>query len=407
MTDLDQRIVIVGAGQAGLAAAAKLRALGHRGDLLLLGAEPHAPYQRPPLSKGYVLGDVTRERLFLRPDDFYADQGIDLYLDQSVHALDCEGKRVILSDDTDLAFDKLILTTGATPIRLPAAIGGDLDDVFYMRDLVDADSIRSVMTAGKRVLVVGGGYIGLEGAAVAAKLGLKVTLVEAGARILGRVASTETADFFRTLHRSHGVDLRENVGLTEILGENGQVRGAVLSDGTELACDLVLVGIGVRPNCELAEQAGLAVENGIRTDAHCRTSDSNILAAGDCASFPWQGAQIRLESVGNAIEQAEIAAANVLGLAAEYVAKPWFWSDQYDVKLQIAGLSGHQTEIVVRKSTSGQSHWYFEGDALLAVDALNDPRAYMVAKRLIDAGRRVDKAHVADPTCDLKLLLKP
>ncbi|QMU59837.1 MAG: pyridine nucleotide-disulfide oxidoreductase [Boseongicola sp.] len=406
-TDADQNVIVIGAGQAGLAAAAKLRVLGHRGKLTMIGAEPYHPYQRPPLSKAYLLGDMTRERLFLRPPAFYDENHIDMRLGTHVTRIDRDAKSVTLSDGGQMTYDKLILTTGAEPVRLPDAIVSDLGGVFYMRDLKDADAIAEVMTPGRRVLVVGGGYIGLEGAAVACKLGMHVTLVEAGARILNRVAASETANFFRSLHRANRVDLRENIGLVALHGNKGQVQQAKLSDGTIIACDLVLVGIGVRPRQNVAEEAGLVLDNGIKTNCYGQTSDDSIYAAGDCASFPWMGRRIRLESVGNAIDQAEIVAANVLGQGLNYVAAPWFWSDQYDVKLQIAGLStGYDNVIIRRTDANSVSHWYFADQRLIAIDALNDPRSYMVAKRLIEAGKTPDPALVKDPKSDLKALLK-
>jgi len=289
---------------------------------------------------------------------------------------------------------------------LPAAIGGDLGGVFTVRTLADVDAMRPVMVPGARVLIVGGGYIGLEAAAVAAKLGLKVTLVEMAERILQRVAAPETSDYFRALHKSHGVDLREGVGLKRLAG-TGQVSGAVLSDGAELEVDLVIVGVGIAPATALAEAGGLELDNGIAVDEMGQTSVPGIWAAGDCASLPYRGARIRLESVQNAIDQAEAVAANMLGANAPYVPKPWFWSDQYDVKLQIAGLNTGYDRVVVRPGdkAGAVSHWYYRGQTLLAVDAMGDPRAYMVGKRLIEAGRNPAPEGVADPATDLKSLL--
>jgi 3-phenylpropionate/trans-cinnamate dioxygenase ferredoxin reductase subunit len=257
----------------------------------------------------------------------------------------------------------------------------------------------------RHVLVVGGGYIGLEAAAVAAKLGLRVTVVEAAPRILERVAAAGTSEFFRRLHRAHGVDLREGTGLVALTGAD-RVKRALLTDGSEIAVDFVVAGIGVRPNVELAEAAGLTMSNGIVVDAHCRTSDHRILAAGDCASFPWRGKRIRLESVGNAIGQAEAVARTIAGRPEAYDARPWFWSDQFDVKLQIAGLSSGYGHVVKRNGSGGSaSFWYYHGPRLLAVDAMNDPRVYMVARRLIDAAKSPPPSLVEDPATDLKSLL--
>jgi len=398
-------IVVVGAGQAGAALVARLRAEGYGGPLTLIGDEGVPPYQRPPLSKKYLLGEMPLERLFLRPESFYAEAGIDLRLGCTVEGIDRAARRLHLVGGDALDYDQLALCTGSEPRRLPAAMGGALERVLVVRRLRDIDALSPLMRPGARVLIVGGGYIGLEAAAVLRLSGLEVTLIEAAPRILGRVAAVETADAIRALHLRHGVDLREGVGLSRLDGTDGHVRAAHLADGTVLAVDFVVAGIGVTPGDALAAGAGLALENGIAVDAQGRTSDPAIWAAGDCASFPHQGARIRLESVQNAIDQAEAVARNMLGAGADYVPLPWFWSDQYDLKLQIAGLNTGYDRVVVRQSGAALSHWYFKGARLLAVDALNDPRAFMLAKRLLEAGRSPDPALVADPATDLKALL--
>jgi 3-phenylpropionate/trans-cinnamate dioxygenase ferredoxin reductase subunit len=397
-------IAVVGAGQAGASLAMKLRAEGFDGDVTLIGAEAVPPYQRPPLSKAYLLGDMALERLFLRPESFYADNGIALRLNTKVDAIDPAAKTLRLGDET-LSYDQLALTTGSVPRRLPAAIGGDLEGVHVVRDLADVDAMAPAVVEGARVLIVGGGYIGLEAAAVAAKRGLQVTLVEMADRILQRVAAPETSDFFRALHGAHGVDIREGVGLERLTGA-GHVSGAVLSDGATLEVDLVIVGVGIAPATALAEAAGLEIDNGIKVDAQGRTSDPAIWAAGDCASFPYRGDRIRLESVPNAIDQAEVVARNMAGAQEEYVAKPWFWSDQYDIKLQIAGLNTGYDRVVVREAAPARSHWYYRGDTLLAVDAMNDARGYMIGKRLIEMGRSPTPEQVTGPEAELKALMR-
>ncbi|MBI1495179.1 NAD(P)/FAD-dependent oxidoreductase [Halocynthiibacter styelae] len=397
-------IIVIGAGQAGSSLTAKLRKLGFDGKVTLIGEESAPPYQRPPLSKAYLLGEMERERLFLRPESFYADQDIELRLGARVEAIDAAAKTVTVGGEV-LAYDQLALTTGSEPRRLPAAIGGDLDGIYTVRGLSDVDAMAPEFVEGRHVLIIGGGYIGLEAAAVAAKSGLKVTLVEMADRILQRVASTETSDFFRKLHGEHGVDIREGVGLARLLGE-GRVTGAELSDGSTLDVDFVIAGVGITPATGLAELAGLELDNGIKTDAQGRTSDAAIFAAGDCASFPRAGGRIRLESVPNAIDQAELVADNMMGADKAYVPQIWFWSDQYDVKLQIAGLNTGFDQVVVRDGGASRSHWYYRDGQLIAVDAMNDPRGYMVGKRLIDAGKNADPAVVADASADLKPLLK-
>lgn len=402
---MNARIVVVGAGQAGAALVAKLRALGHAGPLTLVGDEPVPPYQRPPLSKAYLKGEATRERLFLRPPSFYDVERIELLTGTPASAIDRAGRAVVLADGRRLPYDRLALTTGARPRRLPADRGGDLPGVLVMRALADADALAATVRPGARALIVGGGYIGLEAAAVLAEKGLAVTLVEAAPRILARVAAPATADYFRAVHAAHGVIIREADGLDRLTGD-AAVTGAVLADGTTIAADLVLVGIGVAPDTRLAADAGLAIDNGIAVDELGQTSDPTIFAAGDAASFPHGGVRVRLESVPNAIDQAEAVAAAMLGGTEPYVARPWFWSDQYDVKLQIAGLNAGWERTTVRPGAraGSQSVWYWQGGRLLSVDAMNDPRAYMTAKRWIEAGHSPDPAAIADPASDLKAL---
>lgn len=398
-------VVVVGAGQAGSSCVAKLRNLGFEGTITLIGAEPSPPYQRPPLSKGYLLGEITLERMYLRPESFYRENAIDLTLGKKVLTVNSSTKTISVGD-YNLAYDNLVLTTGSMPRRLPVAIGGDLGGVYTVRALDDVDAMEPEFADGKRVLIIGGGYIGLEAAAVAAKRGVRVTLIEMADRILQRVAAPETSNFFRALHTAHGVEVLEGVGLERLTGD-GRVDGAVLSNGTVLKVDFAIVGVGIVPEIGLAKTAGCAIDNGIVTDAAGRTSVEDIWAAGDCASFPHCGGRIRLESVPNAIEQAEVVAENIMGANKEYVAKPWFWSDQYDVKLQIAGLNSGYDTVVTRPGNkeNNVSFWYYKGDELLAVDAANEPRAYMVGKRLIEAGKSPPKALVSDPHFELKTLL--
>ena len=297
--------------------------------------------------------------------------------------------------------------------RLPAAMGGDLPGVHVIRTLADVDALAPAMQPGRPLIVIGGGYIGLEAAAVARKLDLAVTLIEAAPRILGRVAAAQTADMIRALHRAHGVEILEGTGISHIAGTD-RATGVALNDGRELPADLIVTGIGVLPETALAQTAGLALDNGIATDALGRTSDPAIWAAGDCASFPWAGpgadpcadGRLRLESVGNAIDMAEAVADNILGADKPYRPKPWFWSDQFDAKLQIAGLGIGHDRIATRPGDGqhGGSVWYFRDGRLIAVDALNDARAFMIGKRLIEAGRSPDPAAISTTT-DLKALL--
>ncbi len=398
-------IVVVGAGQAGASLVAKLRGLGYDGLLTLIGEEPVPPYQRPPLSKKYLLGEMEVERLYLRPLSFYAEQHIGLRTGVSALSIDRVGKFLALSDGTSLSYSQLALTTGSRPRLLPAAIGGDLPGVYSVRTLADVDAMALEFREDRRLLIVGGGYIGLEAAAVARQRGMQVTLIEMAERILQRVAAPETSDYFRGLHRGHGVDIREGIGLDRLEG-SGRVKGALLSDGSVLKVDCVVAGVGIAPDTRLAEVAGLDIDNGVRVDELGRTSDPVIFAAGDCASFPYRGTRVRLESVPNAIDMAEALAGAMLGGSDPYVAKPWFWSDQYDIKLQIAGLNSGYNHVFVRAGAKEgtQSVWYYRGAELLAIDAMNDARAYMTGKRWIEAGVSPLAAAIADPATDLKVL---
>ncbi|RJE80506.1 NAD(P)/FAD-dependent oxidoreductase [Paracoccus sp. JM45] len=398
------RIVILGAGQAAASMAARLRAKGHDGPLTVIGDEPAAPYQRPPLSKAYLLGDMALDRLTLRGPEWWQDQKIDLRTGEAAVSIDAKA-RTVTTDRGEYPYDALALTLGAAPRRLPAAMGGDLAGTHVIRDLADIDALSLELTAGRNLVVIGGGYIGLEAAAVARKLGLNVTLVEAAPRILGRVAAAETSQLVTALHRANGVTILENTGISHLDGTD-HVTGVALNDGQVLPADLVIMGIGVLPRIALAETAGLVLDNGIATDATGRTSDPAIWAAGDCASFPHQGGRLRLESVGGAIDMAECVADNMLGQSRDYAPKAWFWSDQFDAKLQIAGLNAGHDHVVMRRGQGDHcaSVWYFRAGQLIAVDALNDARAYMIGKRLIEAGRSPAPEDIVNAT-DLKALM--
>lgn len=401
------RLVIVGAGQAAFALAAKLRALKDERPITIIGSEDVYPYQRPPLSKKYLLGEMSFDRLMFRPEEWYADNNVDIRLSTWAEDIDRKAKTVRMQDGSTLAYDKLVLATGAAPRLLPASIGGDLEGVLTVRDKRDADRLMEEMKPGRRLLVIGGGYIGLEAAAVARKLGLDVTLIEMADRILQRVAAKETADIMRGIHQANGVSIREKTGLVRLVGMDGRVAAAELSDGAMLDVDFVIVGIGVTPNDRLARESGLEVGNGIVVDNYTRTSDRDIHAVGDCALLPWRGQSVRLESVQNAVDQAEATAAVLAGTETAYEAKPWFWSDQYEVKLQIAGFNLGYDETVLRPGAreGSWSVWYFRDGRFVAVDAVNDAKAYVAGKKLLDTGAEPDRAILADASADLKLLL--
>ncbi|MCZ7887360.1 NAD(P)/FAD-dependent oxidoreductase [Agrobacterium salinitolerans] len=401
------RLVIVGAGQGAFALASKLRALKDERPITIIGSEDAYPYQRPPLSKKYLLGEMSFDRLMFRPEEWYAENNVDMRLSTLVEEIDRSAKTLRMQDGGTLSYDRLVLATGAAPRLLPASIGGDLEGVLTVRDKRDADRLMEEMKPGRRLLVIGGGYIGLEAAAVARKLGLEVTLIEMADRILQRVAAKETADIMRGIHQAHGVSIREKTGLVRLVGMDGRVAAAELSDGSTLDVDFVIVGIGVTPNDRLARESGLDVGNGIVVDDHTRTSDSAIHAVGDCALLPWRGQHVRLESVQNAVDQAEAAAAVLTGAATAYDPKPWFWSDQYDAKLQIAGFNLGYEETMLRQGAreGSWSVWYFRDGRFVAVDAVNDAKAYVAGKKLLDTGAEPDRAILADASADLKLLL--
>ena len=398
--------IVIGAGQAGAEVVSKLRDEGHEDRIVLIGQEDYLPYQRPPLSKKYMAGEMALERLFLRPKEFYQDKSIELHIGKSVLKIDPNLQRVEFSDGS-LKYDHLVLSTGSKPRELPTYNSRKIKNLFTMRDLIDANSIEAFMKSGMRLLIVGGGYIGLEAAATARKFGVDVTLVEIEERILKRVAAKETSDYIRSLHISNGVKIKEAIGLDKLEIVDETVVSASLTDGSDINVDFVIVGIGITPNTDLAEGANLKINNGIFINEKCQTSVSNIYAAGDCTSFKYKNTLVRLESVGNAIDQATTVAQNILKKNTNYIPKPWFWSDQYDLKLQIAGLNTGYDEVVVRKGESKQvSHWYYKGQSLLAVDALNDPRCYMIGKRLIEANKSPSKNQLRDENFNLKVLLK-
>ncbi|MFO1123025.1 MAG: FAD/NAD(P)-binding oxidoreductase [Hyphomicrobiales bacterium] len=404
MTDRTLSIVCVGAGQAALSCAAKLRALGHAGAITLVGDEPHLPYQRPPLSKKYLTGEMPLDRLLLRPPEWFEAQSITCLTGERVTGIDRAGHGVALASGRSVPYDRLVLATGCTPRHLPATVTRGLAGLHTVRNIADIDRMAPELRAGARAVVIGGGYIGLEAASVAVKRGVAVTILEAASRILERVACKETSAYFEALHRGHGVDILTGVKLDSFEGTGGRLSAALLADGRRFPCDLAIIGIGVTPNTQLAAEAGLAIDNGVAVDEFCRSSDPEIFAIGDCASFPYRGQRLRLESVPHAIAQGEAAAAVIAGQGQPYEAKPWFWSDQYDVKLQIAGLNLGYDQVVTRGpgAAGDYSVWYYRQGHLIAVDAANAATAYMVGKRLIESGKTVSPDRVADPASDMK-----
>lgn len=403
------RVVIIGGGQAGAQAAASLRQAGHDGDIVMLCAEDAPPYQRPPLSKAYLKGALAQDRLFLRPESFYTDQRIDLRLGVRASAIDRRAQIVETENGDEIAYDKLLLATGAPPRRLDVP-GAGLSGVRDLRTLKDSDALSPILAMQGRLLIVGAGYIGLEVAAVARDAGRDVTVIEAADRPLARSAAAPVSDFFARRHTRAGVDLRCGETVSRILGEDGRVTAAELASGEAIECVAVLIGVGAQPETALAQAAGLAVDDGILVDEGAHTEDPAIWAAGDCTNFysPRYGRRMRLESVPNAIEQAKVAAANMTGGAAVNDSVPWFWSDQYDVKLQTVGLAEGHDETAIRGASGAESFsvWYWKGPELLAVDAINDPAAFAAAKILLQSGRAVAPEQIRDPQTELKSLVR-
>lgn len=400
-------IIIIGAGHAGIQTAASLRERGYEGRIRLVAEESDAPYQKPPLSKDYLKGKVEAANLAFRAENFYSDRQIDLHLGQRVEHLDPAERTVTLSDGQALAYDQLVLATGARNRPLPVP-GADLAGVCYLRTLADAQQIRAQLEQAQRVAVIGGGFIGLELAAVAAEKGKAVAVIEAQERLMARVLPPLMSEVFAQTHREHGVALHLGQQVAELLGENGRVCGLRTQQGLALEADLVLVGIGVLPNQELAEAAGLACRNGIAVDEQLRSADPHIFAIGDCACYPhWlAGRELRLESVQNATDQAKALAATLTGTPTAYQSVPWFWTHQYHLKLQMAGINQPHDRYLLRgKPDSGKfSVFYFQKDRLIGADSLNSAADHLVTRRLLAEGMTPADEQLSDTGFKLKKL---
>ncbi len=400
--------VIVGAGQGGYQVAASLREAGYEAPVIIVGDEPVAPYQRPPLSKAYLLGEMTANRLMLRPESFYETRGIDLLLGDRVAQIDRAANRIHLASGSSLSYDHLVLAIGARNRLLPVE-GAGLDGVMYLRTLAESDAIHERFEAAKTIVVIGAGFIGLELAAVASKYGKDVHVVEALPRVMSRAVSPAISEFYAEAHAGWGTTMHLNTRLEKIDGRGGRVTGVTLADGRTLAADLVLVGIGIVPNVELAEAAGLKIDNGIVVDKHLVTADLAISAIGDCASFPDPNAHqhIRLESVQNAVDQARCVAKRLTGNAEIYSAVPWFWSDQRDLKLQMVGLTNACDRIVVRGDAASRafSVFCFKNEKLIGIESVNRAADHMFGRRLLAANESVTPDEAADLSFDLKARL--
>lgn len=392
------KIVIIGAGQAGAQASVTLRQQGFEGAITIVGDEPYAPYQRPPLSKKFLAGELPVERLALKAPKFYADKAIDLELGRRAVAIDRNRQHVLLDNGQQLDYDRLLLTLGSRVREIPVP-GASLGGIHYLRSIDDVKGIQQQFGPEQRLVIVGGGYIGLEVAAVAKQNGLDVTVVEAMDRVMARVVAPEVSAFYAQVHRDAGVHIRCNTGVTEFEGD-GRVSHVTTADGERIECDCVVVGIGILPETTLAETASIDCDDGIIVNEYAQTSDAKIFAAGDCSRHPSRltGGMIRLESVANAIEQGKIAARNMLGETQTYDEVPWFWSDQFDIKLQIAGLAQDYDSVVLRGDPSESSFavFYLKSGTVIAVDAINRPREFMQGKKLVAAGVSIPANELSD-----------
>lgn len=399
--------VIIGAGHGGGEAAIQLHKAGFEGKIILIGEEPYQPYERPPLSKDLLSGDMALERLFLRPDGYYAEHGIEILTGTRVSAIERAARQVRLENGEALSYDWLVIATGARVRRLPLP-GANLPGIHVIRSIDDTLALKADMRPGAKMAVIGGGYIGLEAAAVAKKMGLGVTLFEAAGRLMPRTASKPISDFFAQYHRSNGVDIRLQAGIAGFQGD-ARIEAMETTTGEHCATDLALMCVGVVPNSELAEDAGLEVEDGIVVDEHCRTQDDAIFAIGDVTRHPnpIYGHSLRLESVHNAMAQARVAAHAIAGAPESYAEVPWFWSNQYDLRLQIAGVAQPGDEVIVRGNSNlpGFSVAHLREGKLAALEAVNNPRDFMAAKKLIAAKTKVDAARLADASTALKDLV--
>ncbi|OYU68978.1 MAG: ferredoxin reductase [Alphaproteobacteria bacterium PA2] len=406
MSDKPAHIVIIGAGHAGGTAAALLRQYDFQGPITMIGEEPIPPYQRPPLSKAWLKGEADADSLALKPLEFYGENNIDFRPNVRVEAINRADKTVALSDGSTLAYDVAILATGARPIRLPIP-GADLDGVLELRTAADAEALKSALGPGRTVAIVGGGYIGLEAAASSRALGANAIILERESRILARVACETLSTFFQTYHEAKGVTFELGASATGFAGQDGKVTGVTLADGRTIACDLVLVGVGVAPNEELAKAAGLDCARGVVVNLEARTSDPSIFAIGDVAQRPmpiYDGRMFRMESVPNALEQAKQAACAITGRPAPAGETPWQWSDQYDLKLQIAGYPFDADQILVRGDPTSNKFaiFHLKGDLVQSVEAINSPPEFMMGRQLIGNRKPVDTAKLADTSISMK-----
>ena len=409
MSFTDQTVVIIGAGQAGGQCALSLRRNGFDGKILMVGDEPHPPYQRPPLSKAYLSGDIGEDRLWVQTPEAWAEQKVEMRTGLRATAINRAEQIVAFDDGSSHPYDHLVFATGSRVRELPVE-GADLEGVRYLRNIADVDALKADVQPGRRIAIIGGGYIGLEAASVAKKLGAQAIVIEAMPRLLARVAPEELSAFYLHAHTSRDVDVRLDSQVSRLTGNNGRITGVELADGSRIDCDSALVGIGVLPNIELASDIGLECENGILVDETCQSSVRDIYAIGDCCNqHNWlSGARMRLESVPNALEQGKLVAAAICGSPLPKREVPWFWSDQFDLKLQTAGLlQGADTRIVRQGDNPDQiAIFHLRDGVLVAADCVNDPQSFMASKMMIMKGARPDQADLANPDIMMKDIMK-
>ena len=402
-----ENLLIIGAGQSAIQCISTLKKEGYSGSITLVGEEEHLPYQRPPLSKGFLEDSIGKERLYFKKLEFFTENKVQLYLGLSAEKLEIDNQKVYLSDNSELEFDKLVFATGSRVRNLDFP-GSELKSIFYLRDLDDAEAIKKDLETSKNLVIIGAGYIGLEAAAIAAKKNKIVTIVEMADRVMNRTVDPQISEYYLNLHQSYGVKFHFNTSLETINKASGSLE-VVCSDGTEVKADSVLIGAGVVPNIELAEEAGIYCDNGIIVDEFGQTNFKNIYACGDCTNHPNKilNKNLRLESVHNAMEQAKTVASSVMNNPMEYNQVPWFWSDQYDHKLQIVGLSGDHDLVTMRGTTNDAKFmlFYTKDEELIAVDAINNPKEFLISRKLVANKVKIKPKVISDPNTNLNDLI--
>ena len=397
-----EKIVIIGGGQAAISCASQLRSTGFNGEISLICEENSYPYQRPPLSKKFLTGDIQAERLQLKKMDYYKTNNIQVLLANRAMKIDRDSKKIYLQNGEKIDYTKLVIATGSRAKKDPLDEGDDYSNVFYLRNMYDAKNLKNVLHLGKRILIIGGGYLGLEVASVCSSYGMNTIVVEGADRILKRVAGEPTAAYLRQIFSIKGVEIIENDFVKKINDVENNVTSVELASGKIFYIDTLLIASGGYPEVDLAEDANLQIKNGIKVNERLETNDPSIYAAGDCASFYYNGEFLRLESVGNAIDQGKTVALNIAGETTTFNVKPWFWTEHFDQKLQIAGLCNGYTDIIERKSRDKVSFWYYKNKILIAIDAFNDPHSYMIGKRLIEEKKSPKKEILSDINFEVK-----